>query len=178
MAWSAPNPVASTGFTFREGEDEYDLKMQFAAIVARDRSKGLMAGYELFKGPENYGRAMQAQLWLTDPTVQNEIARLIGPDGASSVLRTKDEILKEIEDIGFATKATDPKTSLAAFELRLKANGDMTTPGEGSGNTINIQNVIKLPHRIEGPQEEALFEARFEAQQLKLVKDARSNKSD
>lgn len=174
MVWTAQKPASATPFAFREGEDEYALKMEFAAIVADDPSQSLTAGYRLFTGPENYGRAMQAQLWLTDPDVQREVSRLVGREGAASILKTKEEILKQIEDIGFATKTTDPKTSLAAFELRLKANGDMQ---QDSGSVNNyIQNVIKLPNRVEGADEEALFEARFEAQQLKLVKDARSNK--
>lgn len=177
MAWTAPNPIVSTGFVLREGEDEYDLKMQFARIVARDRSKAMMAGYELFKGPDNYGRAMQAQLWLTDPVVQDEIARIVGPDNVVGLLRSKDEILKEIEDIAIAQKTLNPKLALDAWELRLKANGDMAGE-QGTGNQTFIQNVIKLPNRVEGPQEEALFEARFEAQQLKLVRDARSPRAD
>jgi hypothetical protein len=179
MAWSASNSVVSSiaPFVFREGEDEYDLKMQFARIVARDRSQSATAGYKLFTGPENYGRAMQAQAWLVDPVVQEAIARFAGENGDEPELRSKPEMLKIVEDIAVSTKVSDPKTSLSAVELWMKGTGNFVAPGEGGGNTY-IQNVIKLPNRVQGADEEALFEARFEAQQLKLVRDARSSKPD
>lgn len=172
MTWTAPNALASNGFTFREGEDEYDLKMQFAAIVAKNPQQSAMAGYVLFKGPDNYGRAMQAQAWLSDPIVQAEIARLAG-DETLSLLPTEEEI--QLATWNVALSAIDPKVKLQALELLSKQRGILKTPGDGGGggNTF-IKNVIKLPNRIEGDRDEELFRARFEAQQLKLVKDARS----
>ena len=180
MAWNASNSVVQTisAFPFREGEDEYDLKMQFARIVARDRSQQASAGYKLFTGPENYGRAMQAQAWLIDPVVQEAISRFAGENGDEPELRSKSEMLKLVEDIAVATKASDPKTSLSATELWLKATGNLIPAGEGTGGNVYVQNVIKLPNRVQGADEEALFEARFEAQQLKLVRDARSPVKD
>lgn len=176
MAWNAPNAIVSTVFAFREGEDEYDLKMQFAAIVARNPSQALMAGYVLFKGTENYGRAMQAQSWLTDPMVREEIARLVGTEEVSLLLPSDAEVEKELWDTIKA--CNDPKVKIGGLDLLSKIRG-MQKGGDGPGGTTNIiQNVIKLPNRVEGPDEEALFEARFEAQQLKLVRDARSPRTD
>jgi hypothetical protein len=172
MTWTAPNAIVSSGFVLREGEDEYDLKMQFAAIVAANPQQALMAGYVLFKGPENYGRAMQAQQWLSDPIVQSEVARLAG-DHAPDLLPTEDQI--KLATWNVAQQASDMRVKLQALELLSKQTGILKTPGEGSGGgNVLIQNVIKLPNRVENDRDEELFRARFEAQQLKLVRDARS----
>lgn len=178
MAWNKPNPVASTGFPLREGEDEYTLKMAFAEIVADDPANSMRAGYVLFdRGPEDYGRAMQAQTWLLDPVVNDRISKLVGKDNVSKLLPSDAEIEKELWDTIKA--ATDPSLKVKGIDLMAQIRGMKKTAGDGpgGGNTF-IQNVIRLPQRVEGPQEEALFEARFEAQQLKLVRDARSPKPD
>ena len=178
MSWANPSPpVASKGFPFREGEDEYDLKMRFAAIVARNPKEQLTAGYKLFcNGPADYGRAMQSQAWLTDPVVQAEISRL-SVDQTGELLPTDEEIQLKVWNTIQA--AGDPRIVLQGAELLAKMRGMLKVASEGgSGGNTYIQNVIKLPQRVEGDQEEALFEARFEAQQLKLVQDARAPKPD
>lgn len=177
MAWNAPQ-TASKSFPLREGEDEYDLKMQFARECARNPAEQLTAGYRVFVGPDNYGRAMQAQMWLTDPVVQEAIQRFGGPEAVGEMLPTKDQILKHISDVAISCKATQPKIALDGFKLFLEASGEMPNGNDNGGGNMYIQNVIKLPNRIEGPDEEALFEARFEAQQLKLVRDARAPRTD
>lgn len=179
MSWAANKAVVSNDFSFREGEDEYDLKMQFAAIVARDPAQAMMAGYKLFdKGPADYGRAMQAQAWLTDPIVRERIAQLIGTDEVAVLLPSDAEVEKELWDTIRGTQ--DPSLKIKGIDLMAQIRGMKKTAGDGPGGSLTayIQNVIKLPNRVEGPDEDALFEARFEAQQLKLVKDARSSKPD
>lgn len=178
MSWSAKNAVVSNDFAFREDEDEYDLKMQFAAIVARDPAQAMMAGYKLFdKGPSDYGRAMQAQAWLTDPIVRERIAQLVGSGEVSILLPSDAEVEKELWDTIRGTQ--DPSLKIKGIDLMAQIRGMKKSGSDmpGSGGVF-IQNVIKLPNRVEGPDEDALFEARFEAQQLKLVKDASSSKPE
>ena len=176
MAWNVPNPIKQSTFVIREGEDEYDLKMQFAKIVARDPSKAMLAGYELFPGTENYGRAMQAQAWLSDPVVVAQINHIVGND-VTSLLPTEDDV--KLATWNVAQEAKDLKVKLSALELLSKQMGILKGNSEGGGGgNVLIQNVIKLPNRVQGDQEEELFSARFEAQQLKLVRDARSPRKD
>lgn len=177
MAWNAPT-IVDNEFPLREGEDEYDLKMQFAAIVARDPSKALTAGYTLFnQGPHDNGRAMQSQAWLVDPMVRERIAELVGSENVAVLLPSDAEIEKELWDAIRGTKDTGMK--IKGIDLMAQIRGMKKGAAEGlGGSNVLIQNVIKLPNRVQGPQEEALFEARFEAQQLKLVRDARSPRSE
>jgi len=175
MTWAQPNPIVSNGFSFREDEDEYDLKMQFANIVAGNPSQAMMAGYVLFKGPHNYGRAMQAQAWLTDPIVQAEIARLVGSDDVSLLLPSDDEIQKELWNTVLA--ATDPKVKITGIDLMSKIRG-MQKDGGSRGGNVYVQNVIQTPRRVQGEAEEALFALQFEQQQMKLVENARAPVKD
>ena len=178
MAWNAPKTIAHNGFAFREDEDEYDLKMRFAEIVAKNPAQAMTAGYRLFdKGPADYGRAMQAQMWLTDPIVQERIGELVGSSEVAVLLPSDAEVEKEIWDTVRASQ--DAALKIKGLDLMAQIRGMKKSANDGpGGGGVFVQNVIKLPNRIEGPDEEALFEARFEAQQLKLVRDARSPRED
>ncbi len=175
MAWNPANAIVTNEFPLREGESEHALKMAFAAIVARDPSKSMTAGHTLFnQGPQDYGRAMQAQAWLIDPIVRERIAELLGSDNVALLLPSDAEIEKELWDAVRETKDTGLKIKGIDLMAQIRGMKKGAAEGLGGGNTF-IQNVIKLPNRVQGEREEELFEARFEAQQLRLVQHARSS---
>lgn len=170
MSWEkTPPPI-------NEGEDELQLKLQYAAMVARNERERFTAGYKLFPGPDNYGRALQAQAWFYDPFVQDEIARLReggeDSDGLPAIESVKAEVLH------LARSTIDKKDAIAAYKLYLECEGAIQR-----GTNVNIDNsdnrvvnVLKVPMRDVTPEDDADFDRRFLAQQTKLIADAKSER--
>lgn len=168
MAWNREQPPIF------EGEDELQLKLQYAGIVARNPERRLTAGYEVFPGPENYGRALQAQSWLYDPFVVAEVERLTGEEAVGEILPSKEAVAKEILD--FARETHDGKDKIGAFKLFAEVMGHIAkVPSMVQDN--RVINVLRVPTRDLTPEDDADFNARFYAQQTKLVADARSNRA-
>lgn len=170
MSWNTTPPQIN------EGEDELQLKLQYAAMVARNERERHTAGYKLFPGPENYGRALQAQAWYYDPIVQDEIARLregSDEDAKPPIDSVKAEILQE------ARAALEPKDKAALYKLYLESEGAIQ-----KGNQTNVQinqdnrvvKVLRVPARDVTPEDDADFDERFYAQQNRLIADARSSR--
>ena len=174
MTWATRN-LAVRGDTpvIREGEDEFELKMKFAKILYDHPEKKLTAGYMLFPGPENYGRAMQAALWNTDPFVIAEIERLMGDGNYEDREPTESQVRKEVLDHARAT--IDAKVKLDGYRLYADMRGMLRKDMAVNVGTINI---LKVPTRDISAEDDADFERRFEAQQLKLVRDARSTRPE
>jgi hypothetical protein len=170
MSWNTtPPPI-------EEGEDELQLKLQYAAIVARNERERFTAGYKIFPGADNYGRALQVQAWYYDPIVQDEISRLRSGDDEDdkpSIDSVKAEVLQQ------ARAASDPKDKAALYKLYLEAEGAIS-----KGNTTNVQinqdqrvvKVLRVPARDITPEDDADFDERFYVQQNRLIADARSNR--
>jgi hypothetical protein len=169
MSWErTPPPI-------NEGEDELQLKLEYARLVARNERERFTAGYKLFPGAENYGRALQAQAWFYDPFVQDEIARLRDgedEDAKPSVDSVKGEVLQ------LARSAMDKKDAIAAYKLYLEAEGAIQ-----KGTNVNIDNsdrrvvnVLKVPTRDITAEDDADFDRRFLAQQTQLIANARSER--
>lgn len=169
MSWD------TTGPPIHEGEDEYALKMRFAEIVAANPERRLSAGYSLFTGPENYGRAMQAQSWLRDPMVVAEIERLQTGTDAASILPTKEAVAKEILNLAreLASSHGGGKDAIGAYKLYGEYVGDIQKVPTAIVDN-RVINVLKVPVRDQTPEDDADFDTRFYAQQTKLIADAKS----
>lgn len=169
MAWNRETPPIF------EGEDELQLKLKYAAIVARNPNAKLTAGYQLFQGAENYGRAMQAQAWLTDPIVQEEISRLRDTGEAQSLLPEASSVKLEI--LQRARGAIDDKDAAALYKLYLESEGEIQkTAPQVNINDNRVVNVLRVPTRDITPEDDADFDRRFYIQQNKLIADAKSTR--
>lgn len=174
MAWAKPENSFSSDDTpiIFDDEDEVELKLAFARIVYNDASNWRMAGYSLFQGQQNIGRAMQAANWINDAVVQIELHRLRNLGDDEPVPISRNALAKLTLD---AAKAEDKtKEKVAAFELVAKLLDYMPKNGPNVhvGDNI-VQNVLRVPERSTDP---ISFARRFEESQTKLVADARSNR--
>lgn len=165
MSWAHEKPVVY------HDEDELQLKLDFARLCARDWSNRHMHGYTIFPGEDNYGRAMAAQAWLSDPIVQNEIGRLRG-EGVDEINPSKAELAKKIIDV--ADSAGDPKVKIEGY---YKAADVLGYVQKGSvsvtqNNDNRVVKVLRLPPRVSEEQ----FEREFHEQQTKLIADARASR--
>lgn len=170
MSWNvlSPPPIF-------DGEDETELKRKWAQLTALHPDRIRTAGYQVFVGEHEHGRAMQAAAWAHDPFVHRiwEEMRASPDAGEDADYEYAENRLKTIID----------DLSLSA-EVRLKAIEqfrDMkgyTTKAKEAPNLINngVINVLRVPVRDITPEDDADFERKFEAQQLKLVRDARSSR--
>jgi hypothetical protein len=170
MSWTRETPPIF------EGEDELQLKLQYAAIVARNPNAKLTAGYQVFPGADNYGRALQAQAWLSDPIVQEEISRLV--EGAEAVELLPDPSAVKLEVLQAARSATDPKAKEGLYKLYLDSVGAL--PKGGTNINVNQDNrvvqVLRVPTRDVTREDDEDFERRFYIQQNALIADAKSNR--
>lgn len=167
MSWALQAPPLN------EGEDEYELKLRYAAIIAANPNNYMNAGYKLFPGIENAGRAMQCRAWLSDPIVQTEIERLGESGEVESVLPSKEQVAKEILDTARATNVT--KDRLDGFKLFGEFMGHISK-GPAIVNDNRVVNVLRVPTRDVTPEDDADFDTKFHAQQTRLIADARSNR--
>lgn len=166
MAWENQTPQ------LEDGEDEFALKLKFARIVARDPKAKLNAGYVLFPGEENWGKAFAAQSWLNDPLVQEEVARLRESGEAESLLPTKEALALEI--IGRA-RAADDKDAIGLFKIATEMLGHTSRGTNINLNQDNrVQTVIRVPSRIQTDEQRKDFDERFYLQQTKSIADAKS----
>jgi hypothetical protein len=166
--------IAPEAPVIRDGENEVELKLAFAGHVYRLRDDWRKAGFALFQGPDNYGRAMQCVGWINDPIVQIELERL--RDNPAETLPSKAELEKILFDIA-SSGATAAKDRIAAVGLMLEARGEIKRGSSVNVNngTIN-NNVLRVPAKPITAEEEALYEARLEQSQMKLVRDARASR--
>jgi hypothetical protein len=170
MSWARiPPPIF-------DDEDELQLKLKYARIVARNPNAKLTAGYQVFEGPDNYGRAMQAQAWLSDPLVQEEISRIRESGEAESVL--PDVSVVKLEILQEARSATDAKDKAALYKLYLEAEGEIKKGGTSVtiAQDNRVVNVLRVPARDVTPEDDEDFDRRFYAQQTALIADAKSSR--
>lgn len=169
MSWNRTPPVIF------EGEDELQLKLKFARIVVANPNAKLTAGYKVFEGEANYGRAMQAQFWMSDPIVQEEIARLRDGDPKSMVPEQDAKVETTAWEIAEDRGAKD-SDRINALKLIAEIRG-MTQRGTNiSLNDNRVVNVLRVPMRDITPEDDADFDKRFYAQQTALIADAKSNR--
>ncbi len=170
MSWDRIPPV------IYEWEDERQLKLQFAQLVARSPNDRLNAGYKIFPKVEDVGRAMQAQAWLHDPEVRAEITRLTESEDAGTML--PDVSVVKLEILQEARSATDPKAKEGLYKLYLDSVGAL--PKGGTNINLNqdnrVVNVLRVPTRDVTPEDDADFDRRFYIQQNALIADAKSNR--
>lgn len=165
--------IAPESPIIRDGEDEVELKMQFAKIAFKLGDDWRQTGFQLFQGPSNYGRAMQCVCWINDELVQIEMQRL---------RENPEESLPSLADLKkrLWTIANDPKVKpndqIKAIDSYAEIDGVTKRPANFNvGNTIT-QNVLRVPAKPVTTEEQALYETRLEMSQLKLVNDARSSR--
>lgn len=173
MAWETDGP------TIFEWEDEHELKLQFARILASNPSfTGQDAGYEVFPGTDNFGRALQAaRAWPHDAIVRAEIRRLRN-EGVGELLSQPDGKIERIAwDIAECT-ATDAKDRIAALRLVGELQGKLSKGTNIQVNQDNrkIVNVLRVPMQIRTPEQREEFNRRFKEQQTTLIADARSSR--
>lgn len=167
MSWT------TTGPPIFEGEDERELKTAYALFCVQHPDLHHDAGYHVFPGPQNAGRALQAyHAWRHDPFVRAEIERLRGT-GAAVTLPSKEEFAAEMWS---RSKTADDKDAVKFAEVAGKVLGYIQT---GSSVTVDNRtiNVLKVPSRVSTVEEKADFAIRFKAQQTRLVADARSSRT-
>lgn len=163
MSWKLIGPP------IHEGEDERELKREFARFVVANPDLEDQAGYHVFSAPEDFGRAMQAQVWLHDPLVRTEMLRLKSSDEEVRImLPTKEQLIKEVHD---RAKTADDKEAVNFYKLQAELCGFTTKAPLVDNRTINV---LRVPTRDVTPEDDADFDVKFEAQQQKLVADARS----
>jgi len=168
MSWAHEKPAIFAD------EDELQLKLKFAELCVRDWPNRHMAGYAIFKGEENYGRAMAAQAWLNDPIVQSEIGRL-RYEGAGDVTPSKAELVKKMIDA--ADASTDAKVKIDGY---YKAADVLGFVNKGSVNVTNnndnrVVKVLRVPERVTEANRED-WKTGFKERQMKLVTDARNSR--
>ncbi len=165
MSWAHEKP------TVFSDEDELQLKLEFARLCAEDPANIAMHGYTLFPGQHNYGRAMAAQAWLSDPIVQREIARL-RENEVEDLLDERARFAKRVMDDGLS--CNDLKVRLGYYELFAKVMDYL--PKQGANVNVNLtQNVIEVPTRAR-EDELPMLEGEWAEQQRRLIADARSNR--
>jgi hypothetical protein len=151
MAW----PVATPQFPppLELGEDELQLKLEFAEYLARHPGKVREAAYMVFRhdrdaaGNRYFGRALQAMVWEADPIVQEEIERIradmkTNPEGLPSELQIQ---------LAAWQIATDPnedaKDRLAAIKLHANLRGIQTEAAPVTNLNVDnrVQTVMAIP---------------------------------
>lgn len=162
MSWNVPPPIF-------EDEDELQLKLAYARMVARNERERFTAGYKIFPGPDNYGRALQVQAWYEDPIVQDEISRLRhGEDDANP----KEQLEAEIHQ---RARAADDRDSVAFYKLLADMKG-FVQKGPATLIDNRVVNVLRVPTRDVTPEDDEDFNRRFYAQQNALIADAKSSR--
>lgn len=166
MSWAHEKP------TIFSDEDELQLKLEFARLCAEDPSNAHLHGYTLFPGEANYGRAMAAQRWLDDPTVQREINRL-RRDSVEELIPSPEMLAKKIIDV--ADAASDSKVKIEGYYKAADVLGYIKRGTEVNVNTAIVQNVIEVPTRATD-DELPMLEGQWAEQQRRLVADARASR--
>jgi hypothetical protein len=151
MAW----PVATPQFPppLELGEDELQLKLEFADYLARNPGKVREAAYMVFRhdrdaaGNRYFGRALQAMVWEADPVVQEEIERIradiqTNPEG----LPTPEQMQLLAWEIA-SNPVHQTKDRLQALELHANLRGINTKPAPVSNVNIDnrVQTVMAIP---------------------------------
>jgi len=158
----------------REGEDEYALKLAYARAVFDLGTNWREAGFRVFPGPENRGRALQADAWYSDFDVQEELKRLRSDNTIG--VPTREDLARELSAVMKApetSKADKIKAGLAIGEIL----GYIKQPSNVNvNNGVINNNVLRVPAKPRTPEEAETYEMRLKQSQLKLVSDARSSR--
>lgn len=166
MSWEIQPPPIN------EGEDELQLKLQYARMVARNPRERFTGGYKIFPGEHDYGRALQVQAWYFDQIVQDEIGRLtVGDEDDDPQEQFETEVMNR-------ARQADDREAIGFYKLAAELKGYV----QKGGTNINVNqdnrvvNVLRVPTRDITPEDDADFNEKFYAQQTKLIADARSNR--
>lgn len=166
MGWNTSGPP------ILEGEDERELKRQFAAFLVDNPTLQNEAGYSVFPGSGNHGRAFQANAaWPHDPFVRAEMRRLRGEGEAGDeaiLLPSKTRLVQMVYE---RAAGADDKEALGFFKLAAEICGFVSKAPLVDNRTINV---LRVPTRDVTPEDDADFDVKFEAQQTKLIADARA----
>jgi len=166
MSWNSPPPIF-------DDEDERELKLRYARLLASHPERAASIGYEVFPGQENYGRAMQAQIWQHDPVVRAEVERLQNGGEVETIIPTKEQFAKEVLDE--ARAARDPKDKVGLLKLHAEVMGYM--PKNGVNVNVNNDNRSIKVLRVPAYASPAAFAERLRTQQTKLIANARSSEA-
>jgi hypothetical protein len=163
MSWAnIPPPIF-------EDEDELQLKLEYARIVARNERERFTAGYKIFPGPDNYGRALQVAAWYEDPIVQDEITRLrSGGEDANPRDEFANEVLQRFRTAG-------DRDAAAFGKLYADVKG-FVDKGPKVLVDNRVVNVLRVPTRDVTPEDDADFDERFYTQQTALIAAAKSER--
>jgi hypothetical protein len=172
MSWAVNiNSSGDTPVIF-DDEDEVELKLHFAREVVKCGADWRMAGYRVFQGQDNLGRAMQAANWINDAIVTIEIDRIRNSSDPSETMPTKEQFVAEIwsrAKLEGDSKASAPLYKIVAEVMKfIEPGGTKVHVGD------IVQNVLRVPERS---VDKVSFAERFKASQTKLVTDARSNRT-
>jgi len=172
MSWDASSPPP-----ILEGEDELALKLEYARLTHNRADRIRTAGYDIFKGPGEYGRAMQAAMWRHDPIVRDEWERLSRDDGAAETLPTETEYKAWLWRQ--AQTATDPKIALQYAELYGKTQNIVPVGGNTNVaiNDNSTKNMLIVPAMPITDEEKEVARLRTEQRQARLMQHARERTS-
>lgn len=166
MSWNSPPPIF-------EHEDERELKLAYARALAKNPERAASIGYDIFPGQDNYGRAMQAQVWQHDPVVRQEIERLQSSGAAEALNPDKDAFAAEV--LRMARAAGKDNDAIAAMKLHAEVMGYLPKGGVNV-NVDNRTQTIKVL-RVPAYGSSDSFRTRLKEQQTKLIANARSTNS-
>lgn len=169
MSWNndGPPPIF-------EGEDELALKLKWARITRNVEARFRTAGYEVFEGPENYGRAMQAYAWRHDPIVHREWERLAEVPSNEQDDEEKQRIKKALFGVMESPQSSNGdviKAGLALAEINGYVKQGVNINNNVDNRTQN--NLLVVPTQPATPEEDALVQLRIEQQQERLMKHVR-----
>lgn len=170
MSWDvlSPPPIF-------DDEDELELKLAYARKTHGRPDMIRSAGYEIFPGKENYGRAMQVAVWQHDPIVLREWERLSLDGGAAETLPNPIEYKAHLWRL--AQTEPDPKIRLEYAKLYGQTEGIVPTGGANvnisNDNSVN-NNTIVVPALPATAEEQEIAALRTERRQARLMEHARS----
>lgn len=169
MSWGQTEPPP-----IFEGEDELQLKLEWARLTRGREALFREAGYKVFPGEANYGRAMQAYNWRHDPIVLAHWQMLAEAPQADN----DDEEMQRIKRIAFEvmespTASNGDKIKAAALLAEIKG-----AIKQGVNINTNIDNstnnTLVVPADPMTEEEEEIAQIRMEARQARLMKHARA----
>lgn len=160
-----------------DDEDEISLKREFAALWAQYPTyQPNEIGLQLFANRREPMRGLQAAaVWSRELAVVALRDEFILNGGEEPGETDKSQVSQEVLAIARTTR--NPEVRLKAYKLWGELNGEIAKPGVTINQNDNrTVNVLRVPTRDITPEDDLDFDRRFEAQQLRLVAEAKSQR--
>ena len=159
--WFQPVPLF-------EGEDEAELKREFARLWARHPTfSHLDIGTQLFKDRREPLRGLQAgAVWVRELDVLEMVKEFERNGEAEEDVASKDQITREVLALA-RNNMVETKDRLAAYRLAAELNGQIEKPGANINVAIANRVMMVTDHGTNDEWEAKAFE-----QQQRLLENA------